>query len=969
MSNDNHLPNENDQTPDDSSWAKIVDQLSRPLPKDSAGTQSVEHVELTSELLDDFELDGQLRMLGEISSSDDSFVQKVTVQTHAESNSGGPRNLRLAVIEPTFATINSESISETDLTSSRDDLVDSCSINSTKHPHRRTATWLASLVAALFICCFVGSIWWFAADPEVAGSPSSKANPNTDVVNTDPSPAVPDEPNGSKEEPLKLVRERDANSATARHIDNALVEQSNEEHSDIDPNSNIDPSNIDPLAALIEEIVHPVTNSNPTLAGREDDVPRLDIEKNLGDQAEELAGPNGLPWDSRIDWNLAIQFGSNGLGTVALNGEPIKAIFLQDNAVFLLRQIAFELERRVEFLENRLGSEINGGIQVGESNYRFEHVSELDKTIDKVDKHIAKLNIRSLGVDELMGLRARYRKGIVANRGKFRSINLASQNLGFYTEDEAFTICSVLSDSEVILRDLAKKRLDWENNTDILPAESKLVNRIELKAFQHFADSGPLMLPDPNLSAHSLASIQKLGPSELAQVLQDAPSVELFRNLREFQQAKDFVFSNGPPEMKLRLSIDKIDRKIEFRFGSRSDSFLSESESFEKGALNSEKSRLTRELRRMSVGVPGDSIAMQPLKDLLAKRTDLQNLPLVMGKECQSDAAETNDLKQVAFSLGRTIGQFNGSLGSRDLAQNDAFRNLSIKQMVSYCMEDHIRDRMGDPEGDPSSQKMKTIDQILQIDHPRLRLNFIDALRKSDSKTAVELIVKKAKFDLVPKVRIAATDALADVEPKEYRADLLEGLKYPWHVVAEHSAEALVRLDDQEAIPELIEMLDLPHPHFPIEIDGQLVQRELVCINHMRNCLLCHAPSVSTEDSTRGLIPHSTRPLPIHYYDQEVGLGADPVPYAVRADITYLEQDFSVVQPVSDPGPWPRDQRFDYVVQNRKVSQAEASSAAQRLSQSPNRNRNAIIYALRELTGEKPVDNSSDSWKKIMSDR
>ena len=273
---------------------------------------------------------------------------------------------------------------------------------------------------------------------------------------------------------------------------------------------------------------------------------------------------------------------------------------------------------------------------------------------------------------------------------------------------------------------------------------------------------------------------------------------------------------------------------------------------------------------------------------------------------------------------------------------------------------------MGDRTGDPSAQKMKTVDQILQIDHPRLRMDFIDALRESDSKTATKLIVNKAKFDLVPQVRIAATDALADIDSGEYREDFLEGFKYPWHVVAEHSAEALVRLNDQGSIPKLIEMLDLPHPHLPIQHNGELVQRELVGINHMRNCLLCHAPSVCDHDSTRGLIPHSSRPLPPEYYGTR---GGEPAAYAVRADVTYLEQDFSVVQPVRNPGPWPGEQRFDYVVRKKKMTPAEATNAARQISLAPNRYRNAIIYALRELTGETPVDNSSGNWKKIMSER
>ena len=37
----------------------------------------------------------------------------------------------------------------------------------------------------------------------------------------------------------------------------------------------------------------------------------------------------------------------------------------------------------------------------------------------------------------------------------------------------------------------------------------------------------------------------------------------------------------------------------------------------------------------------------------------------------------------------------------------------------------------------------------------------------------------------------------------------------------------------------------------------------------------------------------------------------------VRADVTYLRQDFSVMQSVENPGKWPALQRFDFLVRIR----------------------------------------------------
>ncbi len=965
--NNNQPDNSSNPNPDNSQWAEFVDQRNR---SDSVGGPDgnarisgdpVERFDLNSDLLNDLELDGQLRMLGRISSSGDSFVDAVIAQTNPEAKQTLTNRPRLPVLKPSLGLGTSESTEEVAgriPESGESDSTPVSSAGETTNP--KSVARFAALAATVLVGCFLGSLWWFNSDQNITDSAISPSA----ISKTDPPEAITDPANELQkdrlEDGIEILPEDDI-ASTPFSANKALADQSNDKKV-------VGGSTGMTLEESEQQVWDRIfngpykANSNPTLVDVENKIdsavepanigmPPFADAKNIEDQKVEISSTDGPIWDSKLDWNLDINFQKNGVGSVSLNGKPIQAVFLQDNAVFLLRQISSELQRRVQFMENRLGAEVNGSISVAGVDFRFDHISQLDETVESVNRHIATLNVRSPSLEELMILRAGYRQGIIANLNKFNSIDLAGKNLSFYTEDEAFTICSVLSSSEALLRDLATKRLAWEENKEIRSTDADRAITIAPRDFLLFAKSGVLHLPDPNFTTPSVASIQTLGPPVLMQILSGTPSVELFRNLQEFEEAKEYVYSNGPPEMKQRLAIDKIDRKLEEK--NLADSF--------RDLLEGQKRRLVSELRQLKAQVKrvSDGVAMQPLKEVLAKRTDLHGLPLTMGTECLSDTDETRDLRQVSSLVGRTVSRFNGQLGSRDAAQNDAFRNLFIKQVVSYCMKDHA--------DNPTSQKLKTIDQILQIDHPRLRLEMIDALGKSGTDAAVDVLVDKAKFDLEPEVRKAATEALADVAPNKYRGTLLAGLNYPWHVVAEHSAEALVRLRDQGAVPNLIDMLDLPHPQLPTESNGKLVQRELVGINHMRNCLLCHAPSISESDSVRGLIPHESRPLPPHYYG--AAFGTTDVPFAVRADITYLEQDFSVVLPVDDPGPWPREQRIDFVVQEKRLSPAEAKQAARRIIQSPNRNRNAVIFALRQLTGETPADNSSNSWRSILAGR
>ena len=213
-----------------------------------------------------------------------------------------------------------------------------------------------------------------------------------------------------------------------------------------------------------------------------------------------------------------------------------------------------------------------------------------------------------------------------------------------------------------------------------------------------------------------------------------------------------------------------------------------------------------------------------------------------------------------------------------------------------------------------------------------------------------------------PSERIAATDALRGFPADAYRASLLDGLTYPWPAVAKNAAEALIRLNDTEAVPQLVELLNQPDPRTPKQTEhGSYIQRELVSINHMRNCTLCHADSQSNSDLGRGLIPVWGKPLPQKYYNASEGA-------MVRADVTYLRQDFSVIQKVKDPAPWPEFQRFDYVVRGKLLSQHEYQAERDKFESQPNIYHAVIAKTLRMLTHENPGDDSYEIWKALVGE-
>ncbi|MBY0232304.1 MAG: HEAT repeat domain-containing protein, partial [Gemmataceae bacterium] len=229
----------------------------------------------------------------------------------------------------------------------------------------------------------------------------------------------------------------------------------------------------------------------------------------------------------------------------------------------------------------------------------------------------------------------------------------------------------------------------------------------------------------------------------------------------------------------------------------------------------------------------------------------------------------------------------------------------------------------------------------------------IGQLSRIEGRWATMALAQRAVVEPSPKLREQAVKELAGRDPRDYVPLLLSAMSYPWPAVARHAAEALGALRRTEALPGLLRLLDGPSPERPYAKPGRgMFVREMVKVNHGRNCMLCHAVSESPGDPVRGLVPPTDRTAPPSYYAARTGR-------FVRADITYIRQDFSLPMTVKEPGLWSPRQRFDFITRERKATRAE--TVPQPALATPHQR--AAMFAITSLTGKDHGPKVED-WRK-----
>jgi hypothetical protein len=344
----------------------------------------------------------------------------------------------------------------------------------------------------------------------------------------------------------------------------------------------------------------------------------------------------------------------------------------------------------------------------------------------------------------------------------------------------------------------------------------------------------------------------------------------------------------------------------------------------------------------------------QAVLSLLPEST-LDSLPFAEGSDCKLPAPQARSLDKYSDLLQKQV-----SLSDRNSGRHPSTSILSDRdQALAYALKKGRRWQTADA--------IPAMRQIMQVEPVPVRVQMVEMWAGYETPQATLALLNRAIFDLSPEVRQSANKALVERYQAGDRPELLEALRYPWPAAAWNAAETLVAVQDHRAVPELIELLDASDPAKPCcDSSGIHQVRELVRIHHSQNCLLCHALSRDKNEPATRVVPGSdfvprgvTGPRRGYYQSPS---SAQPDYVLVRADVTYLRQDFSVMHSPQGATRGFGAQRFDYLVQTREATPEEIADMETSDLEYPQRD--AVLSALRRLTG-RDAGNQSEDWRRM----
>lgn len=352
------------------------------------------------------------------------------------------------------------------------------------------------------------------------------------------------------------------------------------------------------------------------------------------------------------------------------------------------------------------------------------------------------------------------------------------------------------------------------------------------------------------------------------------------------------------------------------------------------------------------------------MEALLESRPDLASLPFQLGDSCRQSAMRSRHFHQAATQVRAAIQS----------AGEDGRAMLAGYLQTCLTEDEQLRNARIKLADDVEPARLAAMMQICTPASESLKLAMTKYLTMVSHPESSQALAKVILFSEENEVRASAINALKARREKDYSDILLQGLRYPWPAVAQRAADALVKLERIDLVPQLIDVLDDPDPRAPVakKVGAKDVRvvRELVRINHHRNCLMCHAPggdAIGSPDVLTAEVPDPSQPLPSL---SEGGYGNQGIPdNLVRIDVTYLRQDFSVMLPVKNAAPWPEMQRFDFVARTRTLGDDELKDYVAKFDNlEPGvlpPNHKAALSALRELTG-KDTTPTAEAWRKLL---
>lgn len=363
------------------------------------------------------------------------------------------------------------------------------------------------------------------------------------------------------------------------------------------------------------------------------------------------------------------------------------------------------------------------------------------------------------------------------------------------------------------------------------------------------------------------------------------------------------------------------------------------------------------------------------VRSLIAGRSDLAGLPWAMGDACRLKTDRSRAFVREVAVLRNVLR----------LRKGEAAMKADDQRIADFKFEDYdtlhekVKKIAALKEEEITPARIGALMQILGPASATVREGLAKRLATIDHVESTKALARLAVFSMEDSVRQVALAGLKGRKQADYADILLQGLRYPWPAIAENASRALVVLECRDLAASVVAVLDEPDPRAPAARGGRkgLTVREVVKVNHHQNCLLCHSPAnagdarepLSVATVVIGEIPNPNQPLP----SLSTGYKGKKSPgnNSVRVDVTYLRQDFSVMLPVAHAAPWPEYQRFDFLVREREVTDAEAEAYRTWTVRHGNgnfvpANHRAAIIALRGLTGRDAATPTGKAWREVL---